>query len=137
MQALAEHLIELADVQARTPVVIAQPGLRLRPPFYAALADALLRTAERDVSLEFVTAMDGWGSGVQRLALRRLINQVNSITPPAVQANLTAVISRPAGTQRPIVIGVACVELALPAWAESVKVCTRPTQATDFQLLIA
>ncbi len=137
MKLLAEHLVELADTQAVTPVVIAQPGLRLRPPFYRALAEALLVAAGRGLQYEFIGGLDGWNAGAQRLALRRLANQLNAMSLESVQAVQVAVIGRPAGKQRPLVVGVACGDVPLPPWAQPVHVCTRPTQATDFQLLLA
>ncbi len=137
MEVLANHLVQMADQQAISPVVMAQPGLRLRAPFYAALADALLQTAGRDVQFELVTDLQGWTSGVQRLALRRLTNQLNALLPASAAATQVAVVGRPAGKQRALVVGVACGQLQLPHWAEAVRVCTRPTQATDFQLVVA
>lgn len=137
MESLAQHLVDLADQQAVSPVVMAQPGLRLRAPFYAALTEALLPIAQRDVQLELVTDLQGWTSGVQRLALRRLANRLNALLPDRAVATQVGVVGRPAGKQRALVVGVACGPLQLPPWAEAVRVCTRPTQATDFQLLVA
>lgn len=137
MEVLAKHLVEMADQQAISPVVIAQPGLRLRAPFYAALADALLETAQRDLQFELLTDLQGWTSGVQRLALRRLTHQLNTVLPNTVTATQVAVVGRPAGKQRAMVVGIACGRTQLPPWAEAVHVCTRPTQATDFQLVVA
>ncbi|QEG39444.1 hypothetical protein [Roseimaritima ulvae] len=137
METLAQHLVDLADQQAVSPVVMAQPGLRLRALFYVALAETLLQIAQRDVQLELVTELQGWTSGVQRLALRRLTNRLNALLPDRAVATQVAVVGRPAGTQRALVIGVACSDLQLPPWAEAVRVCTRPTQTTDFQLTVA
>ncbi|WP_153558342.1 hypothetical protein [Roseimaritima sediminicola] len=137
MQILAEHLVELADRQAITPVLFPQPGLRLRASFYLALAEVAVAIAGRDVRFEFVVDPQRWTSGAQRLSLRRLSNRIQAQGLPTVSAKQVAVVGRPAGAQRPLGIGVACSEVALPAWAAAVRVCTRPTEAADFQLVVA
>lgn len=137
MDLLADHLVQLADQQAITPVLTPQPGLRLQPQFYVALAETVRESHGRSVRFELLSALDGWRSSVQRLSLSRLQRGIARATDSTISVGQVPIVSRPAGQTRPLVIGIACSPAELPPWSRAVKVGTRPTARTDFQLVTA
>ncbi|QDS96607.1 hypothetical protein FF011L_54190 [Roseimaritima multifibrata] len=136
MNTLIQRLVDLADQQAVSPVLVAEKGLHLQIPFYLAIGEQLAEKTERQVHFEFMTGLsvlERWG---QAWMLKRLQRSLAASTNWDVTVERTAVVSRPAGNQRPFVLGFATSVQSLPSWATAVRLSAHASPQADFRLAI-
>lgn len=141
LQPLAERCVESADHQGRTPVILVERGLTLAPEFYAALATQLRRVAGRSLRFEIFVDLERTLSPWRtRTASRRAEGIRGALLPifgDSATVETRTVLSRPAGPQRPLVVGFGAADDSVPSWAATLRLTCRPTATDDFQLIPA
>ena len=153
LQPLAERCIESADHHGRTPLILIERGLTLAPEFYAALA-ATLRSAvaegdpaapcgagSRSLRFEILVDLERTLTPWRARAASRQVEGIRGTLRPlfgeSAAVETRTVLSRPAGPQRPLVVGFGAVHDSVPAWAAVLRLRCRPTALDDFQLIPA
>lgn len=141
LQPLAERCVESADHHGRTPVIHVQRGLTLAPEFYAALATELRRAARRSLRFEILVDLERTLSPWRARAAARHAEGIRGALLPifadSAAVETRTVLSRPAGPQRPLVVGFGAVDDSVPGWASVLRLTCRPTGTDDFQLIPA
>ncbi|WP_164100964.1 hypothetical protein [Candidatus Laterigemmans baculatus] len=141
LRPLAERCVESADHQGRTPVIAVERGLALAPEFYVALATELQRAAGRSLRFEVLVDLERslgpWRARAAKRQAEAIRNALLPVLGPAPAVETRTVLSRPAGAQRPLVVGFGAVHDSVPAWAAVLRLTCRPTTLDDFQLIPA
>lgn len=139
LRPLALRCVEHADRHGRTPVIVTDPGLTLAPEFFAALAGELHAIVERPLRIEFLIDLERVLSLWRSASVTRRVERVRAALSPQLAqlavVDTRAVLSRPAGPRRPLVVGFSSSGGPLPLWAASVRVTCRPAALDDFQLI--
>ncbi len=133
MQTLVKYMVDLADQQAKTPVIVSSRKVQLQPDFFIAMATAMLPVCRREIRFELlsepISSLLFWHRR-RNLCLLRHLNKLNAV---GVHAGLVGMVSRPAGKERPLVIGIASKKSPpLPGWAEVVAVDLISSQQLGF-----
>lgn len=141
LQPLAARCVESADHHGRTPLIAIERGLTLAPEFYAALATELRRVAGRSLRFEILVDLERTLSPWRARAATRHAEKIRGALSPifgdSAVVETRTVLSRPAGSQRPLVVGFGTVDDSVPGWASVLRLTCRPTATVDFQLIPA
>lgn len=139
LRPLAERCVDHADRHGRTPVVVADRELVLAPEFFVALAEELAAIVERPLRMEFLVDLERVVPLLRGGAVRRQVERIRAGLSPRfgqqVAVDTRAVLSRPAGPRRPLVVGIGSTRDMLPPWAASVRVTCSPSTLDDFHLI--
>lgn len=139
LRPLAMRCVDQADRHGRTPVMVTDPGLTLAPEFYLALASELHAIVERPLRMEFLIDLERsiplWHAASVTRRVERIRMALLPQFGPSAEVGTRAVLSRPAGPRRPLVVGVSSTGNPLPPWAASIRVTCRPVGLDDFQLI--
>lgn len=131
--------VDQADRHARTPVIVADAGLLLAPEFFVALAEELRAVVERPLRIEFLVDLERIFPLRRSGSVTRRVERIRAALSPQlgqqVAVDTRAVLSRPAGPRRPLVVGIGSTRDVLPSWAAGIRVTCRPTVLDDFHLI--
>lgn len=108
LRSLAQSIVDAADQAGQTPILV--PGARviLEPQVFAALSSELVDIAGRAIRIEaFSPAAGGWAALHLLRSHRRIVSELAADVPYNVEVVEINRISRPAGSSRPLFIGLA------------------------------
>ncbi|QDV67790.1 hypothetical protein Poly24_14940 [Rosistilla carotiformis] len=108
LRSLAQSIVNAADHSAQTPILVPGGRVVLDPQLFVALSSELVDIARRPIRIEaFSPAAGGWTTYHLLRSHRRIVNQLAADVPYDVDVVEMNRISRPAGTSRPLFIGLA------------------------------
>lgn len=139
LRPLAVRCVDQADRHGRTPVVVVDSGLVLAPEFFVALAEELSAIVERPLRMEFLVDLERILPLRRSGGITRQVERIRAALSPQlgqqVAVDTRAVLSRPAGPRRPLVVGIGLTRSPLPPWAAGIHVTCRPAVPDDFHLI--
>ncbi|MEZ6087141.1 MAG: hypothetical protein R3C05_03730 [Pirellulaceae bacterium] len=111
---LAAHVVDAADQHGQTPIFVAGRLVVLHSEFYVALGEKLVNLAGRPVRFEILSpSLVGVRGMFLRRRHRRQLKRIVDAVPSDVEVREANRISRPAGTTRPLFVGVVSHPLLL------------------------
>ena len=124
---LADALVRLSDRHASTPAVVTPTYLSLRPPFFVALADQIHSRSGRWPQFDWHRHTGALAASLTDRWARRRAATINRALAAAGLAGtdsdgdrseiaLTAMIRRPGGADRTLVVGWCDEGTELPGW---------------------
>lgn len=129
---LASEMLRVHDWAGSTPVILVPRQFVLRPPFFAALAGALLARTSRRIRFDWCRPDTDLLSRLGDLSVRLQVARLNRLLlriaeprctadtdprqRPLARVEISATIGRPGGSRRDLVIGVCAEGRELPPW---------------------
>lgn len=156
MDDLAKEIIRLSERCCSTPVLIVPKFLQLRPAFFAGLSKSLLQQSDRDLRVDWLrpcaSLRERLGdvlARVEALRINQALAKISSrygdcgprgqLTVASGMASrtattrrriayleITAMIGRPGGIQRELVLGLADPSCPLSAWCTPIHLDAHP-----------
>lgn len=145
---LADQIVRLSQAGSSTPVLVLPTYLSLRDRFLQELADAVSRSSDRGLQVEWLRAGSGGifqllGDYRVRWQVRRMNRRLqrrgpsHAAEPAPILASIhvTASIGRPTRNPGPIVLGLAGERDELPLWAAPIRIGGYAVSPADLQLV--
>lgn len=138
IEPLVDALIRFGDRGGKTPVLVTPRSIGLRPIFFEAIAEEVIRRTGRSVRIDWYRPSVGLAERlVERFAepltrrfARRLNRSLAAIGDARIE--LTDLIGRPAGPTHELVIGYCRDGIDLPPWGSPVRLFVAAPEPAAF-----